>query len=48
MAHCNRAPTLAIWGAVAGVGALFFLDSVPPVKRDILSKIPLIGDRWAQ
>ncbi|EME85800.1 uncharacterized protein MYCFIDRAFT_88444 [Pseudocercospora fijiensis CIRAD86] len=30
-------------GLAAGVGAIFFLDSVPKVKHDILSKLPFIG-----
>ena len=30
-------------GLAAGVGAVFFLDSVPKVKDDILSKLPFIG-----
>jgi hypothetical protein len=42
----SRVPTLAVWGGVAGVGALWFLDSVPPVKRDILSRVPFLGARY--
>lgn len=31
------------FGIVAGTAALFFLDGVPRVKKDILQKLPLIG-----
>ena len=41
-----RTPTLAVWGGVAAVGALFFLEQVPPVKRDILARIPIVGQRY--
>jgi len=32
------------FGAVAGIFALFFFDGVPKVQKDILQKIPIIGD----
>ncbi|KAK0255726.1 hypothetical protein LTR91_012449 [Friedmanniomyces endolithicus] len=32
------------FGAVAGIFALFFFDGVPKVRKDILQKIPIIGD----
>jgi len=43
---CCRVPTLTTWGVVAGVGTLFFLEPVPLVRRDILSKLPVIGKRY--
>ncbi|OZJ06296.1 hypothetical protein BZG36_00680 [Bifiguratus adelaidae] len=39
-------PSLAGWGAAAGLGALYFLSGVPIVKRDILSKVPVIGEQF--
>jgi len=41
-----RVPTLTTWGVVAGVGTLFFLEPVPLIRRDILSKLPVIGKRY--
>lgn len=35
---------MAGFGVVAGIFALFFFDGVPKVKKDIMQKIPLIGD----
>ena len=32
------------FGASAGVFALFFFDGVPRVRKDILQKVPFIGD----
>lgn len=40
------APILGIWGAAAGIGALFLIEGVPRTRKDILSKIPFIGDHW--
>lgn len=38
--------TAASFGAVAGVGALFFLEGVPRVRRDILQRLPTLGEYW--
>ena len=38
--------TAAAFGAVAGIGALFFLEGVPRVRRDILQKLPTLGEYW--
>ncbi|QIX02504.1 hypothetical protein AMS68_008021 [Peltaster fructicola] len=37
------APIAVGFGAAAGVFAVFFLNAVPRLQRDVLSKIPLIG-----
>ena len=34
------------FAGVAGIFALFFFDGVPKVRKDILQKIPFIGDFW--
>lgn len=31
-------------GAVAGIFALFFFNGVPKIQKDILQKVPVIGD----
>ncbi|OBT73969.1 hypothetical protein VF21_05962 [Pseudogymnoascus sp. 05NY08] len=38
--------TLAGFGASAGFFALFFFGEVPIVRKDILSKVPFIGERF--
>jgi hypothetical protein len=35
---------LAGFGVSAGIFALFFFGEVPKVRKDILSKVPIIGD----
>ncbi|BFZ62928.1 hypothetical protein YB2330_004040 [Saitoella coloradoensis] len=37
------APSLAAWGATAGVAAIFLLSGLPRMKRDVLQKIPFVG-----
>ena len=32
------------FGVSAGIFVLFFFDGVPRVQKDILSKLPVIGD----
>ncbi|CAK4031094.1 related to ubiquinol cytochrome c reductase kDa subunit [Lecanosticta acicola] len=41
---CESGGLAAGFGGVAGVFALFFFDGVPRVQRDILQKIPFIGN----
>ncbi|KIX02438.1 uncharacterized protein Z518_08379 [Rhinocladiella mackenziei CBS 650.93] len=36
------------FGVATGVFALFFFGEVPRVRKDILSKIPVIGDYWVR
>ncbi|KAG0170680.1 hypothetical protein DFQ28_005701 [Apophysomyces sp. BC1034] len=43
----RSAPSLATWGAAAGVAVALFGSDVPLVKQDILSKIPIAGSYWA-
>lgn len=42
----NSGATLGGFGAVAGFFALFFFSDVPKVRKDIMQKIPIIGDRF--
>ncbi|KAM5538997.1 hypothetical protein V8D89_007220 [Ganoderma adspersum] len=39
-------PSLGLWGAGAGVAALFLLSVTPLVKRGFLSKVPVVGGYW--
>ncbi|KAI0721655.1 ubiquinol-cytochrome-c reductase complex subunit-domain-containing protein [Cerioporus squamosus] len=39
-------PSLTLWGAGAGVAALYLLSVTPLVKRGFLSKVPVIGGYW--
>jgi hypothetical protein len=43
----NSAPTLATWGAATGSAILLLGSDVPLMKKDILSKIPVVGSYWA-
>ncbi|TCD61680.1 hypothetical protein EIP91_008102 [Steccherinum ochraceum] len=38
--------SLGLWGAAAGVTAVFLLSTTPLVKRELLSKVPVVGDYW--
>lgn len=38
--------TAGAFGGVAGIAALYFLEGVPRVRRDILQKLPVMGDYW--
>jgi len=38
--------TAASFGAVAGFFALYFFSEVPKVRKDIMQKLPLIGDSF--
>ncbi|RDX56898.1 hypothetical protein K466DRAFT_662140 [Polyporus arcularius HHB13444] len=39
-------PSLGLWGAGAGVAALYLLSVTPLVKRGFLTKLPVIGGYW--
>ncbi|KAG2199184.1 hypothetical protein INT46_011631 [Mucor plumbeus] len=41
------APNLATWGVGAGSAVLLLGSDVPLLKKDILSKIPVVGSYWA-
>ncbi|KAI8371954.1 ubiquinol-cytochrome-c reductase complex subunit-domain-containing protein [Choanephora cucurbitarum] len=41
------APNLATWGVAAGSAVLLLGSDVPLLKKDILSKIPVVGSYWA-
>ncbi|MCJ1242319.1 hypothetical protein MMC14_010327 [Varicellaria rhodocarpa] len=40
--------TASAFGAVAGVFALFFFSDVPKVRKDIMQKMPVIGDYFVK
>ncbi|GJE90862.1 ubiquinol-cytochrome-c reductase complex subunit 10 [Phanerochaete sordida] len=40
------APSMALWGAGAGVFALYFLSVTPKVKRTFLVKVPVLGSYY--
>ncbi len=35
------------WGLFAGTAVVFLGERIPAVRRDVFSKLPLIGDRYA-
>lgn len=35
------------WGVFAGAVAFFLVERIPAFRRDIFSKLPVIGDRYA-
>ncbi|GAB5593560.1 hypothetical protein Unana1_08460 [Umbelopsis nana] len=41
------APSAAVWGAAAGVAVLLLGSDIPIIKRDILSKVPVVGGYWS-
>ncbi|KAI8087266.1 ubiquinol-cytochrome-c reductase complex subunit-domain-containing protein [Thamnidium elegans] len=41
------APNLATWGFAAGSAVLLLGSDIPLLKKDILSKIPVVGGYWA-
>lgn len=45
--YSRRKTTLAGWGILAGTVAVFLVERIPAFRRDIFSKLPLIGDRYA-
>lgn len=42
----NRTPTLALWGAGAGVAVAFFADSIPIYRAGVLKNLPVIGSYY--
>ncbi|KAI9849381.1 MAG: hypothetical protein M1838_000186 [Thelocarpon superellum] len=40
--------TLGAFGAVAGIFAIYFLEGVPRVRKDILQRVPVLGDYWVR
>lgn len=40
--------TLGAFGGVAGFFALFFFGDVPKVRKDILQKLPIIGNHFVK
>jgi hypothetical protein len=41
-----RIPTLAAWGTAGAAAFLFFGEPVPLVRRDLLSRLPIVGKIW--
>lgn len=46
LTRSNSGLTAAFWGVVAGAGALMFFSEVPRVKKDIMQKLPGIGEMF--
>lgn len=42
------ARTAAAFGAVGGAVVLYFLADVPRIRKDIMQKIPLLGDYFVK
>ena len=40
--------TAASFGVVGGVFALFFFAEVPKVRKDIMQKLPVVGDYFVR
>ena len=40
--------TMTGFGVAAGTFAIFFFGEVPKVRKDILQKVPLIGDYFVR
>jgi hypothetical protein len=40
----NRGPRLGFWGITAGSAVVFFAEPVPRLRKDIYSKIPVLGN----
>ncbi|KAJ3483337.1 hypothetical protein NLI96_g6388 [Meripilus lineatus] len=38
--------TLGVWGVGAGIAALFVLSVTPLVKREFLTKVPVLGNHY--
>jgi len=34
------------FSAATAIALLFFMEDIPPVRRDIFQKIPIIGSYW--
>ncbi|KAL7409189.1 cytochrome b-c1 complex subunit 10 [Mrakia frigida] len=39
-------PALVGWGVVAGAGITLFMSATPIFKRDVLQKVPLLGEHF--
>ncbi|RIA88442.1 cytochrome b-c1 complex subunit 10 [Glomus cerebriforme] len=42
------APSVVGFTGTLGVAALLFTETVPRVRHDILSNIPILGNYWSQ
>lgn len=42
----NYAGTVAIWGAFLGTTLLFLLEPAPITRKDVFSKLPIVGQYW--
>lgn len=36
------------WGVAGGIVAVFLVERLPMFRRDIFSRIPLLGERYAE
>ncbi|KAF2145880.1 uncharacterized protein K452DRAFT_283176 [Aplosporella prunicola CBS 121167] len=48
MLTSHSGTTAAAFGGVAGVFALFFFAEIPRVRKDIMQKVPILGDYFVQ
>ncbi|WWD19733.1 hypothetical protein CI109_104197 [Kwoniella shandongensis] len=39
-------PTLAVWGVTAGAAVSLFLSDVPLFRKDVLIKVPVLGNYY--
>lgn len=39
----NSVPALAAWGFAAGAALVFFAERLPRLRKDVYSKLPIIG-----
>ncbi|TFL07698.1 hypothetical protein BDV98DRAFT_558327 [Pterulicium gracile] len=39
-------PSLSVWGAGTGIFLTFLLSSTPLVKREVLCKLPVVGEYY--
>ncbi|GBC06672.1 hypothetical protein RclHR1_00070039 [Rhizophagus clarus] len=42
------APSVVGFAGTLGIAALLFTETVPRVRRDVLSNIPILGNYWPQ
>jgi len=36
----------ATFGVATGIAVVFFGEEIPPMRRDILERLPIIGSYW--
>jgi len=46
MAARRYLPMAATFGVATGIAVVFFGEEIPPMRRDILERLPIIGSYW--